>query len=174
MDDLTFSPYPRQVIETQRLLLRPIARGDLDDLAELYDDPEVTRFVSRLDRSQTQDQLRRAERSWEERGHGMFAVLDGAAGRFIGRVTLKYWTQFDETEVGWALRRDAWHHGYATEAGHACVDWAFAHLAISHLTAMVHPDNVRSIQVAELLRMQPLRIGRPPGRAGARVRDQAR
>ncbi len=151
-------PTGRDVIETHRLLLRPVSQGDLDDLAELYGDPEVTRFVSRLDRSQTQDHLRRAERSWQERGHGTFAVLDGASGRFVGRVSLRYWGQFDETEVGWVLRRDAWNHGYATEAGHACLDWAFTHLAIPYLTAMVHPDNVRSSRVAERLGMQPLRM----------------
>ncbi len=83
---------------------------------------------------------------------------DRGSARFIGRVTLKYWEQFDETEVGWVLRRDCWGYGYATEAGLACISWAFARLAIPYLTAMVHPNNVRSIKVAERLRMRPLRM----------------
>jgi hypothetical protein len=43
----------------------------------------------------------------------MFAVLDRAGGRFLGRSGLKYWAQFDETELGWVLRRDAWDMGTA-------------------------------------------------------------
>jgi RimJ/RimL family protein N-acetyltransferase len=46
----------------------------------------------------------------------VFAVLDRASGRFLGRAGLKYWSQFDETELGWVLRRDAWGRGYGTEA----------------------------------------------------------
>ncbi len=66
----------------------------------------------------------------------MHAVLGRLSGRFLGRVGLKYWPQFDETEVGWVLRRDAWGHGYATEAARACLDWGFGNLAIPY-----HPDN---------------------------------
>jgi RimJ/RimL family protein N-acetyltransferase len=33
------------VIETERLILRPTAREDLDGWAELMDDPEASRFI---------------------------------------------------------------------------------------------------------------------------------
>jgi RimJ/RimL family protein N-acetyltransferase len=70
---------------------------------------------------------------------------------------VKYWPQFHETETGWLLRRDAWGHGYATEAGRACVDWAFAALPVSYITAMIAPDNTRSIRVAQRLGFEPAR-----------------
>jgi hypothetical protein len=81
----------------------------------------------------------RVTQPWAERGHGMFVVRDRATNQFLGRVGLKYWPQFDETEVGWVLRRDAWGHGYATEAGRACIDWGFGQLAVPYLTAMIRP-----------------------------------
>jgi RimJ/RimL family protein N-acetyltransferase len=155
---------PRQVrqalvvlIETERLLLRPVEMADIDEFVALHDDPDVTRFIWRFDRSAAEQRLRQAELEWSERGHGMFAVLDRAGERFLGRAGLRYWPQFDETEVGWVLRRDAWGHGYAAEAARACIDRGFASLAVPYLTAMIHPGNERSIRLARRLGLSPLR-----------------
>jgi RimJ/RimL family protein N-acetyltransferase len=145
------------VIETERLLLRPVALQDVDQLVALHDHPEVARFIRRLERPAAEERLRLAEREWLERGHGLFAVLDRLTGRFLGRAGLKYWDQFGETEVGWALRRDAWGHGYATEAARACLSWGFASLDVQYLTAMINPKNEASIRVAHRLRMSHLR-----------------
>jgi RimJ/RimL family protein N-acetyltransferase len=145
------------VIETERLLLRSLALADLDQFVGLQQNPEVTRFVRRLEGPAAEERLRAVEREWLERGHGMFAVLDRVDGRFLGRAGLKYWSQFDETEVGWVLRRDAWGHGYATEAARACLDWGFASLPVPYFTAMIHPGNERSIRVARRLGLSPLR-----------------
>ena len=145
------------VIETERLVLRPIGLADIDEFVVLHIDPEVTHFVRSLDRSQAQERLELAEREWTERGHGMLAIRDRTSGRFLGRAGLRYWPQFDETEVGWMLHRDTWGHGYATEAARACIDWGFAQLTVPYLTAMIQPENVRSVRVAERLGLTPLR-----------------
>jgi RimJ/RimL family protein N-acetyltransferase len=145
------------LIETERLRLRPIEVGDLDEFAALHADPEVTEFIRPLDRAAAAERLRRDESEWSERGHGLLAVLDRSDGAFLGRCGLKYWPQFEETELGWALRRDAWGHGYATEAARACAEWGFSRLDVPYLTAMIAPDNVRSVRVAERLGLTPLR-----------------
>jgi RimJ/RimL family protein N-acetyltransferase len=145
------------MIETERLLLRPLRLADIDEFTALHDDPEATRFIRRLERREAEERLRLVEREWQERGHGMFAVLDRASGHFLGRAGLKYWPQFEETEVGWVLRRDAWGQGYATEAARACRDWGFASLDVPYLTAMIHPENDASIRLARRLGMAPLR-----------------
>jgi len=144
-------------IETQRLLLRPIGLGDLDEFVALHTDPEVTRFIRPLDGGEAKERLQRDEQEWLERGHGMLAMLDQASGAFLGRCGLKYWPQFDETEIGWVLRRHAWGRGYATEAGRACAEWGFSEFDPSYLTAMINVDNIRSVRVAERLGFTPLR-----------------
>ena len=145
------------VIKTERLLLRPLGVADLDDFVELHDDPRVVGFIQRLERRQAEERLREVEREWAECGHGLFAVLEQISGHFIGRVGLKHWRQFDETEIGWVLRAEAWGHGYASEAARACLDWGFSVLTDPYLTAMIHPDNSRSIRVARRLDFAPLR-----------------
>jgi RimJ/RimL family protein N-acetyltransferase len=145
------------MLETARLLLRPLAIADIDEFVALHEDPEVTRFIERLDRPTAERLLQSIEREWLERGHGIFAVLDRGTGRFLGRAGLKHWGQFDEIEVGWVLRRDAWGHGYATEAARACLNWGFASLERPYFTAMIHPENEASIRLAGRLGMSRLR-----------------
>jgi RimJ/RimL family protein N-acetyltransferase len=147
-------------IETPRLLLRRVSLEDLDDFAALHADPQVTRFVRPLDRAEAEERLRRDGREWEERGHGLLAVADKESGRFLGRTGLKHWPQFEETEVGWILARDAWGNGYATEAARACIDWGFSQFEMPYLTAMIGSGNAPSVAVAERLGFVPLREDR--------------
>ncbi|WP_323183653.1 GNAT family N-acetyltransferase [Streptomyces prunicolor] len=67
---------------------------------------------------------RMIESQWTERGLCAVELKDG--GEFIGRAGLNYWQPFDEVEVGWTLKAEAWGHGYATEAARACLEWGFA------------------------------------------------
>lgn len=144
-------------IETERLLLRRMDLGDLDDFVALHAEPEVTRFIRPLDRAAAEERLHRDEQEWHQRGYGLLAIVDPESGAFLGRCGLKHWPQFGETELGWALRRDAWGRGYATEAGRACVEWSFAGFDLPYLTAMINAANDRSIRVAERLGFAPMR-----------------
>ena len=50
-------------------------------------------------------------------------------------------------EVGYALRRDAWGRGYATEAVGAVVAWGFGELGLHRLEADIDPRNTASAAV---------------------------
>ena len=143
-------------IRTARLLLRPITLGDLDEYLAVYDDAEVVRFIGSIDRPSATRRLEAFTKQWEERGHGMFAVLDGYS-RFVGVVGLDYWPHLDEIELGWVLRHDAWGQGFATEAAKACMSWGFNELRVPYITSMIRSANRRSIAVAERLGMSILR-----------------
>lgn len=145
------------IIETERLVLRPLTMTDLDEFVAMHAMPEIRQTMGPFDRDAAAARLERNEREWQERGHGLVAILERTTGRFLGRSGLKYWPQFDETEVGWVLRGDAWGHGFATEAGRACLDWGFRAFELSYLTAMIQPQNARSIAVARRLGMRPIR-----------------
>ena len=61
-----------------------------------------------------------------------------------------------QPELGWALMRTHWRHGYATEAAAAIRDWAYESRSIDRLVSLISPDNIRSQRVAE-------RLGAIPG-----------
>jgi RimJ/RimL family protein N-acetyltransferase len=152
------------VIETERLLLRLPRPEDAEQLLEFVSDDEVMRPIGGEagDIEQAQESVERWIRRWERDGVGQFAVdLDGV---LIGRVGLLVWDtrtwttasyadagEQAETEIGWALTRRFWGHGYATEAARAAREWAYAERGLDRLISMIAPENLRSQRVAEKL-----------------------
>jgi len=145
-------------LETERLHLRAAVPGDVDRLVGLHDDPLVAEYMGVRDREWYEWRIVASEAEWRERGHGFVVVLDRPSGRFLGRTGLKYWPQFDETELGWVLRPEARGRGYATEAAQAVLRWGFERFEFPYVTAMIRPGNAASVAVAERLGMGPLRF----------------
>src|SRR5690348_9357706 len=110
-----------------------------------------------FDRTRVLEWLQRNEADWKRYGYGRLGIVERGTARLLGRSGLKYWPQFGEIEVGWLLHPDAWGRGLATEAGRACVEWGFRDLDAPYLTAMIRPDNERSVAVAERLGFTILR-----------------
>lgn len=144
-------------IETERLLLRPVRPGDLDELVRLHEDPAVARYIGTPSRDWLAERIGWSREEWAERGHGLLAIVDRADGGFLGRTGLKYWPQFEETELGWVLQPEARGRGIATEAAGAALGWGCANLDLPYVTAMIRPGNSPSIAVAERLGFRPLR-----------------
>lgn len=144
-------------IETARLLLRPISLADAPALAQMYAHPDVSSYLRPLDAMETAVQVQGFIDEWAEQGFGIFSVLHGASGDFLGRSGLHYWPQFDEVEVGWVLQHEAWGNGYATEAGAASLTWGFAERGLAEITAIIARANTRSVAVAARLEMSVLR-----------------
>src|SRR5690349_11200944 len=101
-------------LETERLRLRPVAPGDVEELVRLHDDPEVAKYMGVRDRGWYEWRIEASLEEWAARGHGFVVVLDAGSGRFLGRTGLKFWTEFGETELGWVLRPEARGRGFAT------------------------------------------------------------
>jgi RimJ/RimL family protein N-acetyltransferase len=79
-------------IETRRLLLRRWQSKDLDAYSRLCADPEVMRYIGSgpRTREQSEEQISRFVRHWDERGFGLWAVEYTASGEFVVSVRLVY------------------------------------------------------------------------------------
>lgn len=143
---------PIPVLQTPRLVLRGFGPDDFEGFAALCADAEVMRFMGPpVGRAEAWRLLATIVGHWSLRGHGLWAVEERATGAFLGRAGLWNPEGWPALEVGWALRREAWGKGYATEAGRAALDWAFAALGAEHVVSLIHPANARSIRVAAKL-----------------------
>lgn len=90
---------------------------------------------------------------WELRGTGHWAVEEKASGAFVGRagMHLPERPAWPGIEIGWALHPDHWGKGYATEAGAAAVDYAFAHHDVDEIYSAILRENTGSQAVARRL-----------------------
>ena len=140
------------VLETQRLRLRRPEPGDFDAYAALCADPEVMRFVGEgvaLSRRRAWQAFTGMLGHWALRGYGQFAVESKASGAFLGRVGLYEPDPWPGTEIAWALAREHWGQGLASEAATIVRDWAFGTLGLPRLVSVIIPENRASVRVAE-------------------------
>jgi RimJ/RimL family protein N-acetyltransferase len=147
-------------IRTDRLILRPWRDDDIAPWAAMNADPAVREFwPDRLTRSQAAEQVEAFAGDLERRGWGWWAVEVAATGRFAGMAGIDPTDDdapFDGIETGWRLARDAWGHGYATEAARAAVDHGFDQLGLSEIYAIAVAGNERSFAVMRRLGMTPV------------------
>jgi ribosomal-protein-alanine N-acetyltransferase len=146
-----------QEIETARLQLRRLEFRDLDDLAQIYQDPEVMRYrlyPNPASREETQDQLMRMLEHWKQHGFGRWAIVEKSTQQFIGHAGLEVVEALDEIEVNYLLARSHWNQGLATEAAAAIVEYGFTVLGCDRLVAVAKPENFGSRRVMEKIGMK--------------------
>jgi RimJ/RimL family protein N-acetyltransferase len=140
------------ILETPRLRLRRPELDDFNIYAALCADPEVMRFIGEgvpLGRRRAWQAFSGMLGHWALRGYGQFAVESSASRVFLGRVGLYEPDPWPGTELAWALAREHWGLGYASEAAIAVRDWAFGTLKLRHLVSVIMTDNRPSIRVTE-------------------------
>lgn len=137
-------------IETERLLLRLWEQGDWIELHRTHGAPEVTQWLNIPEPSMdmTAFAVGRFSGQWRSLGFGMWALVEKATGRLVGRTGLHYhrdWPLDDiKVEAGWALEPSVWGRGYATEAARASLAFAFDHLELRRVFSITLPSNERS------------------------------
>jgi RimJ/RimL family protein N-acetyltransferase len=90
-------------------------------------------------------------------GFSMFSVIEKATGRWVGRLGPWRPEGWPGAEVGWAIVRDAWGQGYATEGAAAAMDWAVDHLGWVEIIHSIDSGNAASQNVARRLGSSILR-----------------
>jgi len=152
------------VIETDRLLLRKPRPSDGPAFAEMLHDAEVMHFIGGVTDEPAEDVVDGWRARWTENGVGPFVIVRREDERLLGRAGIVVWDtrvwrnctraeagEHAQDELGWALAREHWGWGYATEAALAVREWARREAGVSNLISLIHPDNSSSQRVAERL-----------------------
>ena len=152
------------MIETERLLLRRPTEADVESPPAWLSDPEVMDWLGGIE--PPAEVVRLWLEQWELFPTGKFLVQQRNDATVIGRVGANYYdmqtwrrSADGEPELGWALGREHWGHGYATEAALAVRESLQASRVISLITA----ENLRSQQVAQRLGARPEQTVELPG-----------
>ena len=131
------------MIETERLVIRPLTSTDVEQMFEQWVDPANER-IDFVPERPSDGQVRR----WIE---GTWGVWERETGELVGDCTLFFEDGIQQWELAYGFRRDRWGRGYATEAGEACVRYGFDVLGVEKIVADVDPQNPASAHVLEKL-----------------------
>lgn len=141
-------------IQTDRLLLRKFEQDDLNNVFKGLSDPQVTRYYAvhfdTLEAAQ-------AQMEWfqdlEKSGTGQwFAICSADNKIFYGGCGLnEVKKEHRKAEIGFWLLPAYWQQGIITEALPLVCEYAYQHMNIHRIEALVESDNLNSKKVLHKL-----------------------
>lgn len=145
------------VLETPRLILRPLAAPDLDDLYRIQSDPVTMAFwPTPFTREGTQTWIERSIQSHHDHGFGRYALILKENQTLIGDCGI-FRSPIDgtpENDLGYILFHSYWRQGYASEAAAACLRYGLDTLKLDRVCANMAVDHIASRRTAEKIGMQ--------------------
>ena len=148
---------PDIVLETERLILRTAAEGDVDLFDRHLNTPAMRRHLGGpQDRYEIERYEAKNQASFAQHGFGWMAMIEKTTGEFVGqsglkRVDAKGASFTGDLEIGWLVREDRWRRGYAREAVTAVLGWAFEVHDAPHVVALTSEANAPSWRFMEAI-----------------------
>jgi ribosomal-protein-alanine N-acetyltransferase len=140
-------------IEGRHVVLRPLRDADGPGILAIFGDPEVMRFWSSpalSDITAAAALIEDIRTAFRDRRLFQWGVSLRDRDEVIGTCTLlNVDRDHRRAEIGFALRRDHWGRGLASDAVGALIGFSFETLDLHRLEADVDPQNERSIRVLE-------------------------
>jgi RimJ/RimL family protein N-acetyltransferase len=149
------------VAETDRLILRTEAIGDVDRWMEVMNTPAVMRHLGGVcERHEVEARFAKKAAGIAKFGYGFWHLQTKADGLLIGQCGLG---PIDVeaagpvlnagTQIGWSIAESHWRQGFASEAARAAIDLAFNRFGIDQLYAQTSNANRASWAMMEKLGM---------------------
>ena len=143
------------ILESERLLLRPIKKSDTDDIFEIFSDIEVMKYYDLLPFLTKDDAINQVEvfrKCLSEKTMIRWGIELKESGKLIG--TCGFFAFSEESlkaEMGYELNREYWNKGIMSEALKMIMDFIFRETDINRIEAYVEPMNTASLKLLESL-----------------------
>jgi ribosomal-protein-alanine N-acetyltransferase len=138
-------------IETERLRLRQFTVDDLDELARIFADPQVMKYLGTecqpMTREETETALLSMIRHWERNNFGRWAVISKDDDKLIGCAGLRSYE--GTAELVYLLDEPFWGKGLGSEIARACLKYGFEQHDFPRIIAMTRRANSASRNVME-------------------------
>lgn len=143
------------MFETERLILRKFGDGDADAIFAMRKDADVMRFIrAPQNRQETINWLKLVSGRWQMDKIGFCAMIEKASEKLVGWCGLWHLPETLETEIGYAVAKNFWGRGLATEAAGKFLQYGFKKLKFEKIAAVALPENAASRRVMEKLGMR--------------------
>jgi RimJ/RimL family protein N-acetyltransferase len=141
------------VLETERLNLRPLDAGDAAFIVELLNDPSFLRYIGDKGVRTLEDAVRYISegpvQSYARHGFGLWLVELKDAQTPTGICGLVKRDALPDADIGYAFLPRFRSQGYAYESAAAVMSHATGALGLRRVLAITNPDNAGSIKVLE-------------------------
>jgi ribosomal-protein-alanine N-acetyltransferase len=149
--DTEFGEMP--ILETNRLLLRPMTVDDAGNVFAYASDPEVTRYLMWSPHKTIEDSLSfisSALDRYDCHQPAPCAIVLKTAEKVIGTCDYISWhPNHGRAEIGYALSRQYWGQGLMTEAVRETIAYGFRVKGVNRIQAMCEIPNAGSARVME-------------------------
>lgn len=140
------------MLETERLILRPIKMDDAEALFEMDSNPKVHLYLGNEPLTDIEDcygYIKSIKSQYIQNGIGRFVIVLKESTEVIGWAGLKFITEEENGhnnfhDIGYRLQEKHWRKGYALEAATAWLEYGFNEMKIPAIYASAHADNVGS------------------------------
>jgi RimJ/RimL family protein N-acetyltransferase len=145
------------ILETPRLRLRPFVPQDLPSLHAFFVHPDVRRYLwdnRVIGHEEVEALIAASLSSFSALGLGQWLAEDREKRGLVGFCGLRVVNQAAEVEILYALVRERWGEGLATEAGNAVLRHAFLRVGLPRVMGRTDSPNLASARVLERLGMR--------------------
>ncbi|WP_300564558.1 GNAT family N-acetyltransferase [Flavobacterium sp.] len=142
------------ILETERLILRPLELSDVDDFFLMNDNPNVNRYLryplkSKIEANQY---IQKIINEYKKNNMGRFAVILKETNKLIGFSGLKFRDTLENNyinfyDLGYRFSEEHWHKGFATESSLAWLEYGFNTMKLPTIHACAISENIGSNKV---------------------------
>lgn len=154
------------ILETSRLLLRPLSAKDIEEIYEYNSDYEVVKYMYELSvksgevfpKERTLEFLCGCDQEWKKEKPSFyeFAVIEKESRKLIGNICAYLNEDGTECEFGWSFNRKYHGKGYCTEAALKLKQFAFNTIKVKKIIARCDERNNPSRRVMEKIGLKLL------------------
>jgi len=138
------------LFKTERLICRRLLPSDVDELYAVYSDADAMRWVDDgqpIQRDECSSWVTVTLNNYASRGYGMSTLVSQEDETVVGFCGLVHPNNQPETEIKYALHRQFWGAGLATEAVKGMLTYGRRELQLTEVIATVAPENIASRRV---------------------------
>jgi [ribosomal protein S5]-alanine N-acetyltransferase len=145
------------IIESARLILRPVSLDDLERMHAIWTEPDVRRYLwddEIINIETAEEVIRGSIESFENNGFGIWGVYSKERQNLIGFCGYRYIDKSSRIEIIYGLEPKFWGKGITTEAAKAILRYGFKEIKFEVIEGITNIENRASWKVLEKIGMK--------------------
>lgn len=139
-------------LKTKRITLRYITQNDFEELKNILQDKDVMyAWEYNFSDEDVQNWINQNLERYKKYNLGFFLIVENSSGTILGQAALMpdFINEHKYYEIGYILKKEYWHQGFASEAAKVLIHYAFNTLKLKEVIFEIRPENLPSRKVAE-------------------------